>query len=73
MCFARSAARPPHSAGVMHSSPGLGPYAGRLFASDLMQRPRSDQQEQKLDFPSHLTVLLPFSESLLLVMYTQYS
>ena len=72
MCFARSAARPPHSAGVMHSSPDLGPYAGRLFASDLMQQPRSDQQELMLDFPLHSTALLPSSESLMFV-YTQYS
>ena len=73
MCFVQSAASPPHSAGVMHSSLGLGPYAGRLFVSDLTQRPRSDQQELTPDFLSHLTVLLPSFESLMIVVYTQYS
>ena len=73
MCFTQSAANPPHSVGVMHSILGLGLYAGRLFASDLVQRPRSDQQEQMRDFPLHLTILLPSSESSMLVVYTQYN
>ena len=73
MCFAQSAANPPHSVGVMHSSLGLGLYAGRLFVSDLAQQPRSDQQELTPDFPLHSTVLLPSFESLLIVVYTQYS
>ena len=73
MCFTRSAAGPQHSVGVMHSILGLGPYAGRLFASDLVQQPRSDQKEQMRDFPLHLTILLPSSESSMLVVYTQYN
>ena len=72
-CFTRSAADPPDSAGVMHSILDLGPYAGRLFASDLMLQPRSDQQELTPDFPLHSTVLLPSFDSLLIVVCTQYS
>ena len=45
MCSDLSAADPPCSASVMHSSPGLGPYAGRLFTGGLGQLPGSDQQE----------------------------
>ena len=73
MCFAQSAASPPHSAGVMHSSLGLGLYAGRLFVSDLMQQPRSDQQELMPDYLLHLTVFQLSSMSLMTVVYTQYS
>ena len=73
MCSTRGAASPPHSAGVMHSSPGLGLYAGRLFASDLTQQPRSDQQELMPDYLLHLTVLQLSSTSLMTVVYTQYS
>ena len=72
-CFTRSAADPPDSAGVMHSTLDLGLYAGRLFASDLTQQPRSDQQELMPDYLLHLTVLQLSSTSLMTVVYTQYS
>ena len=72
-CFVRCATDPPHSAGVMHSSLGPEPYAGRLFVSDLVQQPRSDRQELMPGFLSHWTVHLLSSMSLMLVAYTQYS
>ena len=45
MCSDLSAAGPPRSVSVMHSSPGLGLYAGRLFTGGLGQMAGSDQQE----------------------------
>ena len=45
VCSDLSAADPPRSASVMHSTPGLGPYAGRLFTDGLGQWSGSDQQE----------------------------
>ena len=45
VCSDLSAAGPPRSVSVMHSSPGLGLYAGRLFTGGLGQLAGSDQQE----------------------------